>query len=307
MPTPPTGIFDQQTGSDAQGGHFRRVSDPPPSSTSGRLPPLFEVPVNSNISAPPLSAPPSQFPSIPEKRNQLRPSTAPSLITPSVPLPAAPVPQDLQRQFSVDSLSSHSTSSTGESAPRRRWPFKSPKRSQTTPNTTPDDSSPVAHGDLLPSLPPSIPSSDTLSVHQRAPLPAKPSTPIRAQTTPVKARKNSVASHISRSGSLLPPLPQSRKWEPLSPVVLEFLEKVASDSDGLLRPAADGSVSAGNLEGLVSRIITGSANKSQDAHFMATFLTVYQLFATSERLFEVLKRRFGSTHLEPAHVPSRFK
>jgi len=305
MPTPPTGIFDQQTGTESQGGHSRRVSDPPPSSASGRLPPLLEVPVNFNIPAPPLSAPPSQFPSIPEKRNQLRPSTAPSLITPSVPLP--PISPGLQRQFSVDSLSSHSTSSTGESIPRRRWPFMSPKRSRTTPNTTPDDASPVVHGDLLPLLPPSIPSSDTLSVHQRAPPPAKPFAPSRAQTTPVKARKDSVASHVSRSGSLLAPLPQSRRWEPLSPVVLEFLEKVASDSDGLLRPAADGSVSAGNLEGLVSRIITGSADKSRDACFMATFLTVYQLFATSERLFEVLKRRFGSTELGPAHLRSRFK
>jgi hypothetical protein len=305
MPSPPTGTFDQQTGTEAQGGHFRRVSDPPP---SGRLPPLLEVPVNSNIPAPPFSAPSSQFPSVPEKRNQLRPSTAPSLVTPSVPvpLPAAPAP-DLERQFSVDSFSSHSTSSTGESTSRRRWPFKSPKRSRTTPNTTPDDASPVVHGDSLPSLPPSIPSSDTLSVHQRPRPAAKPSAPSRAQTTPLKARKDSVGSHISRSGSLLAPLPQSRKWEPLSPAVLEFLEKVASDSDGLLRPAADGSVSAGNLEGLVSRIISGSADKSRDARFMSTFLTVYQLFATSDRLFEVLKRRFASTELGPALLRSRFK
>ena len=54
MPTPPTGTFDQQTGTEAQGGHFRRVSDPP-SSVFGRLPPLLEVPVDFNIPAP-LSA-----------------------------------------------------------------------------------------------------------------------------------------------------------------------------------------------------------------------------------------------------------
>jgi hypothetical protein len=52
MPSPPaTGTFDQQAGTEAQGGHFRRVSDPP-SLVSGRLPPLLEVPVNFNIPAP---------------------------------------------------------------------------------------------------------------------------------------------------------------------------------------------------------------------------------------------------------------
>jgi hypothetical protein len=93
----------------------------------------------------------------------------------------------------------------------------------------------------------------------------------------------------------------------MSPAVLEFLEKVVNDPEGFLLPAADGSVSAGNLEGLVSRIISGTADKVKDARNMATFLTVYQLFATSERLLESLQRRFGLPELDPAHLRSRFK
>jgi hypothetical protein len=94
----------QQTGTEAQGGHFGRVGHSP-SSVSGRLPPLLEVPVNFDTPAP-LSAP---FES----------------------------PSDLQRQLSVDSLSSHRTSSTGESAPQRRRPFKSPRKPRTIPNIIP--------------------------------------------------------------------------------------------------------------------------------------------------------------------------
>jgi hypothetical protein len=93
----------------------------------------------------------------------------------------------------------------------------------------------------------------------------------------------------------------------VSSTVLQSLKRVASDSQSLLKPSLDGSVSVGNLEGFVSRIITGSANASNDSHFKATFLTVYNLFATSERLFEVLRRRFELTELDPTLARSRFK
>jgi hypothetical protein len=97
--------------------------------------------------------------------------------------------------------------------------------------------------------------------------------------------------------------------EPLSLVVLEYLEKVANDSESLARHPADGSVSAGNLEDLISRVITDTADPSMDKRFRDNFLTIYQLFATSERLLEILKRRFGSMELDPweDHMRSRFK
>jgi hypothetical protein len=95
----------------------------------------------------------------------------------------------------------------------------------------------------------------------------------------------------------------------VSPAVLEFLETMANDPESLVWHAEDGSVSTGNLEGLVSRVITDTADLSKDAGFRDTFLTVCQLFSTSERLFELLKRRFGSMELDPraAHIRSRYK
>ena len=74
------------------------------------------------------------------------------------------------------------------------------------------------------------------------------------------------------------------------------MEKMASEAEGMIRLAEDGTVSAGNLEGLVSRVIDRTTDSSsEDERFGATFLTIYQLFSTSVRLFEILKRRFEST------------
>ena len=101
-------------------------------------------------------------------------------------------------------------------------------------------------------------------------------------------------------------LPQSHNWEPVSPVVLGFMEMAASDSECLLRPATDGTVSAGNLEGLVFQVITDIEDPSRNDRFRATFLTTYQLFGTSERLFHVLKRRFESSELDPVAARSRY-
>jgi hypothetical protein len=72
------------------------------------------------------------------------------------------------------------------------------------------------------------------------------------------------------------------------------MDKVASDTECFLRTGEDGAVLAGNLEGLVTRAITVTADSRRDNHFKAVFLTTYQLFTTSKRLFEILKRRFES-------------
>ena len=74
---------------------------------------------------------------------------------------------------------------------------------------------------------------------------------------------------------------------------------MASDPESLLQLAKDGTVSAGNLEGLISRAIIGSSDSFRDERFKATFLTIYQLFATSEQVFEILKRRFEATDVDP--------
>ena len=81
--------------------------------------------------------------------------------------------------------------------------------------------------------------------------------------------------------------------------------RAANDPESLLRPAIDGTVSSGNLEGFLSRVIAGSADSSRDQRFKAAFLTIYQLFTTSERVFEVLKRRFEAT-LDPSVASTRY-
>ncbi len=83
------------------------------------------------------------------------------------------------------------------------------------------------------------------------------------------------------------------------------MEKEASDAECLLRLAEDGTVSAGNIEGLVSRVIDRTADSSKDdERVRATFLTIYQLFSTSACLFEILKRRFVSA--DPTDTRSQY-
>ena len=110
-----------------------------------------------------------------------------------------------------------------------------------------------------------------------------------------------MAPQLSLSASL--PIPDHK---PLSPGVLATMEKVASDTECLLRLAEDGTVSAGNLEGLVSRVIDRSPDSPGGERFRATFLTVYQLFSTNVRLFEILKRRFESANLDPTDTRSQY-
>ena len=90
---------------------------------------------------------------------------------------------------------------------------------------------------------------------------------------------------------------QGHKWEsPISsPDVLASM-KLVSGAERLLWLAPDGTVSAGSLESIVSRAIDESTASSTDNHFKATFLTTYQLFSTSMRLFEMLKNRFVDLH-----------
>jgi hypothetical protein len=157
------------------------------------------------------------------------------------------------------SSSSSSMSRTNASSPQQQWPLGDPKRAPETLIT----------------------------------FPSVDGNPLRTQSISTKV-PNTVASQYSSAAVLLP---QSRKWESVSPAVLESLEEVARHSHGLLQLAADGSVSAANLEGLVCRVITGPLHKIKDGHFRDAFLTVYRLFATSKRLFKILKQRFRPTAL----------
>ncbi|KAH9039390.1 hypothetical protein EDB84DRAFT_1436992 [Lactarius hengduanensis] len=250
------------------------------SSGSVRLPTLREDdhdPHNPNIPTP-LSAPAQSSTLSPLPSGTSRPSSRPS--TAPNPSPHRILAPGLQRHTSADSTSSRGSTSTSESAPRparkpSRWlPF--PKRSRTSISETGD--------------PVTVP-------EQSNPL-------IRSRTNP--AETSNTVPPPSRSATSLPILTPIRHWVPVSDQVLDFLEKAACDSESWLRPARDGSVSAGNLEGLISQVINGSADPSRDERFKAAFLTIYQLFASSEQLFNILKRRFESAPLDPATAGSRY-
>ncbi|KAH8980822.1 hypothetical protein EDB86DRAFT_3087571 [Lactarius hatsudake] len=251
------------------------------SSASVRLPTLREDdhdPHNPNIPTP-LSAPAQSSTLSPLPFGRSKPSSRPS--SAPNPSPHHILAPGLQRHTSVDSTSSRGSTSTGESAPRparkpSRWlPF--PKRSRTSTSETGD---PV-----------------TVPENSSKPL-------IRSRTNPTET--SNAVPPPSRSATSLPILAPIRRWVPVSNQVLALLEEAACDSESLLRHASDGSVSTGNLEGLISRVINGSADPSGDKRFKATFLTIYQLFASSEQLFNILKRRFESAPLDPAMIRERY-
>jgi hypothetical protein len=81
---------------------------------------------------------------------------------------------------------------------------------------------------------------------------------------------------------------------------------LVSGAERLLWFAPDGTVSAGSLEGIATRVIGESAGSSTDHPLEATFLTTYQLFSTSIRLLEVVKRRSESTILDPTDTRSQY-
>lgn len=60
----------------------------------------------------------------------------------------------------------------------------------------------------------------------------------------------------------------------------------------LLCQAADGTVQAGTLEGLLDRLVTETHDRAKDDEVQRIFIATYRLFTTGEELFRILKRRF---------------
>jgi ankyrin repeat protein len=270
---------------------MRRAGDSP-SSRLRRLEPLQEVPLNPDIPAAPLSVAFQE----PANRGGLIQTRLPTVFN---PFASSSLLLDSQHQLSVDSrsISSQTTSSTSEST-RSKRPLSlfGRKRSQTTPDTSPSV--------ISDPLPPDTPRSGDFPLLQGPPS-AKPS-PNESKTISTRKTSKMVASQPSLLTTSNIILPQRPKWELVTPLVLGLMEKAATDSECLLRPATDGAVLAGNLEGFVSQIISDITDSSSSDRFRATFLTIYQLFATSERLFNILKRRFETSELNPVTERSRY-
>ena len=273
---------------------MRRASDSP-SSRFRRLEPLEEDPLNLDIPAAPLSVAVQEA----ANRGGRIQTRLPTVFDPLAP---SSLLLDLQYRLSSDScsISSQSRSSTSESTlSRRPLSLFGRKRSQTTPDTSPS----VTSDPLPPDTPRSGGSGDFPLL--QGPLSAKPS-PNRFKSISTRKASKMVASQPSLLTTSNIILPQRPKWEPVTPLVLGLMEKAVTDSECLLRPATDGTVLAGNLEGFVSQIISDIADSSRNDRFRATFLTIYQLFVTSERLFNILKRRFETSVLNPVAERSRY-
>ncbi|KAF8266619.1 hypothetical protein EI94DRAFT_1786854 [Lactarius quietus] len=242
--------------------------------TSARLPPLREDDYETHNPEVPILSPP---PRLRSSTSSSQPSTAPS----SSPRPS--LASDLQGHASVKSSPPQSPTSASElTPPTRRLSRWFPKRSHTSASGKGDPATDAA----------------------KPPKPKPSRSPrVRSQTDPV-VTPNVVPSRST--SSLLPLITPIRQRVPVSDEVLRSLSKAASDPENFLRLAKDGTVLAGNLEGLLSRVIVGSADPSRDERFRAAFLTIYQLFATSERVFEILQRRFEATSRDASMASSRY-
>lgn len=267
--TPPPPLNRQD---EVNGGHKR-------GSIASSLPPVRLPTLPEDDHSPVFPPVPARSSPIPpgRSRSRSRESTAPN---PSPPSPLHHQAHDLQRHTSVDSAPPPAKERTG-------WfhfhPKRSHKRSHTT---TPGTGDPVVVTES----------------------PPKPSVPSRSQTTPA-GTPNVVFTQPLLSATDLPISTSTRQWVPVSheAEVRYFLERVASEDESLPRLANGGSVSAGNLEDLLSRVMNRPADPLGDENFIAAFLTIYRLFATNERLFEILKRRFELKPLDPAMAHSRYR
>ena len=225
-------------------------------------------------------------------RSSLRPFTTPSL---------SPQPTLASDLLGSTSPASSSQSPPSHTPPKRRFSLfskRSALRKCDPVTVTPKPSNST----------PSKPKPKPTQVSTPRPRPRRAYTDPQPRTVLV----------YSRSSTILPitiptrrPVPVRRlvpvhRPVPVSEDVLCSLKNAASGPETLLRPARDGSVSAGNLEGLLNRAIVGSPDPSRDERFKACFLTIYQLFASSEQVFEILKRRFEATYVDPSMAGSRF-
>jgi hypothetical protein len=87
---------------------------------------------------------------------------------------------------------------------------------------------------------------------------------------------------------------------------INYVNSAVYSDKRLLWFAQDGTVSAGSLEDIAARVVDESKGSSTDHPLESTFLTTYQLFSTSIRLFEIVKRCFESTLLDPTDTRSQY-
>ena len=211
----------------------------------------------------------------------------------SIPLSAPPTAPP---QFSRSSLrTSTGTASILSSQPTLASDFLG----RMSPTSSESDISIISELDDTESVQPKTKLSWRFPTRTQSPFKSKSTSRARSQRNPPERLR------VVPSQSSIIFITTIRQQVPASEDVLRSLKDAASGPEALLRLARDGSVSAGNLEGLLNRAIVGFLG-SRDKGFEAAFLTIYRLFATSEQVFEILKRRFQATSADPYIVVSRF-
>ncbi|KAI0303379.1 hypothetical protein B0F90DRAFT_1816200 [Multifurca ochricompacta] len=208
----------------------------------------------SNRGPSPASFPLHKSPILKDKPLSSSPPS-PMGLSPSAPRPIpSPVPSPLSSSYQKPRLSTTPESRTSVSpiSDRADWPF--------TP------------------LPP-------LSLR-------KPSTSSGASMSLLLEPVQGGADQLNRAGSVSAISVHSTDGGPTTNISGGLLEAAIQDPEPVLRRAADGSVEAGTLEGLVDRLIQETHNRAKDNEVQRIFLVTYRLFTTAEDLFKILKKRF---------------
>ncbi|KAI0052243.1 ras GEF [Auriscalpium vulgare] len=160
-----------------------------------------------------------------------------------------------------------------------------PNQQSTSPA---NPSSTGAHGTSRPS------NSNSVSIPRRKHPLTYPTWPSLAEV----ARQLLSMSSVSLPAPLMMSASASRGTSYMSSYELATVDAATQlkselrQPEPLLKRAADGTVEAGTLQGLVRRLTMNTADPLEDADFRSMFLTAYQLFTTSEELFGVLQLLF---------------
>lgn len=225
----------------------------------------------------PLPIPQTRGEALPSEQSQRGPSPVPSslqrsLIFTDMPLSSSPPSHVQTRPIPSPSNPSPLVSSSSQTA-------------QLHLSTTPESlgslptSSPQPDGSES-SLPPLILRASSSSSNEASLLLLEqvhitsPPTPDDASRHPRVGSTSTGSGHTNRDRST------------------SLLDAAARDPEPLLRRAANGTVEAGTLEGLVDRLVKETHDSAKDKDVRRVFITTYRLFATGEDVFGILKRHF---------------
>jgi son of sevenless-like protein len=239
-----------------------------------------------------------------------RPAYRTGLTPPPAPLPLPiPITQTSGEGLSSERSQRRSSPSLTVSHILKDVPLSSspPSHAPTRPIPSPSNRSPLSSSlqtrqlhlsttpESLRSLPPSSPQPDWSERSlpplflQSSPSSSSNEAPLLLEQLHITSMSNpDDAARRPNVGSISTGSGHSSDRDPAT----SLLHAAARDPQPLLRRAADGTVEAGTLEGLVDRLITETHDRAKDNEVQKVFIATYRLFTTGEDLFGILRRRF---------------